>query len=168
MGAQDRPGVSAQLGLIGSQAIPIALGNAVGRPAVPAGVFIQGGPTCGVTSQPSSFRATAANRCRFGPLAGIGERQGTTKKPGCGKPGANVQAASMGALGCLSAKRAWIRGQPHGKCLTVQFTGVTLATRPPWRWIICWASSNLLNGTNRTALARLCRRYSVRPVTSMR
>ncbi len=40
----------------------------------------------------------------------------------------------------------------------VQFTGVTLATRPPWRWIICWASSILSKVTNRTVLLRLCRR----------
>ena len=39
-----------------------------------------------------------------------------------------------------------------------QFTGVTLATRPPWRWICCWASSILSNVTKRTVLLRLCRR----------
>ena len=53
------------------------------------------------------------------------------------------------------------RGRRWGVALRrarVQFTGVTLTTRPPWRWIACWVSSILLKGTNRTVLLRLCRR----------
>jgi len=43
------------------------------------------------------------------------------------------------------------RGRP-------QFTGETLTTRPPWRWMLCWVSSILSKVTKRTVLARLCRR----------
>ena len=56
-------------------------------------------------------------------------------------------------------------GEAQGPCpdrlgvaAAPQFTGVTLATRPPWRWICCWASSILSKVTKRTVLLRLCRR----------
>jgi hypothetical protein len=49
-------------------------------------------------------------------------------------------------------------GLPVGSSVASQFTGVTLATRPPWRWIICWVSSSLSKVTKRTVLLRLCRR----------
>lgn len=42
--------------------------------------------------------------------------------------------------------------------LFAQLTGLTLATLPPCRWIICWVSSILSKVTKRTVLARLCRR----------
>jgi len=64
-------------------------------------------------------------------------------------------------------KEAWGLGLPHGhwpespgkrRWAGPQFTGVTLATRPPWRWICCWVSSIRSNVTKRTVLLRLCRR----------
>lgn len=47
---------------------------------------------------------------------------------------------------------------PGHRSVRGQLTGVTLATRPPWRWIICWVSSILSKVTKRTVLLRLCRR----------
>ena len=64
-------------------------------------------------------------------------------------------------------KGAWGLGLAHGRWpespvkrpwAGAQFTGVTLATRPPWRWICCWVSSIRSNVTKRTVLLRLCRR----------
>ena len=73
------------------------------------------------------------------------------KKPGRLLPGGKGWGVLRAAWEGLLAENPLFAENP-------QFTGVTLATRPPWRWIICWVSSILSKVTNRTVLARLWRR----------
>lgn len=85
-----------------------------------------------------------------GPWVGSAAKSPTAD--GCG---AGFTARSQAAALANGTKAA---GCTRPKSVPDQFTGVTLATRPPWRWIACWASSSLLKGMKRTVLARLCRR----------